>query len=156
MFISHHFSCLLNHQGCRHLTIAVLFVESISRGLSPTLLIMWHVNLIACHVSKQQQQWHSLSRMTVTGTPPLMHRNAWSERRHSSHSPKFMVFFSTFLCTKPLKSTGLRWTDNKDANATMWMDLMKNHKWRFKRSSKFEGYWLKQTMQMYQYNDTVT
>jgi hypothetical protein len=44
--ISCHSSLLRSQQGCQHVMTA-MFVESISRGLSPTFLIIWHVNLIS-------------------------------------------------------------------------------------------------------------
>ena len=65
VFISHHSSLLRNQQGCQHV-ITATFVESISRGLSPTFLKIWQVCLITCLVvSMQQQQWHPTSQMTA-------------------------------------------------------------------------------------------
>ena len=40
----HHSSNNLNQQGCWHLVILVLFVESSSRAFRPTWHIIWHVN----------------------------------------------------------------------------------------------------------------
>jgi hypothetical protein len=66
VFISHHSILLRNQQGCQHVEMTAMFVESISRGLSPTFLKIWYVNHSTCLVvSMQQQQWHPTSRMTV-------------------------------------------------------------------------------------------
>ena len=59
VFISHHSILLRNQQGCQHVVMTATFVESISRGLSPTFLKIWYVNHSTCLVvSMQQQQWH--------------------------------------------------------------------------------------------------
>ena len=67
-FCSHHPFNNLNQQGCWHLVMLVLFVQSISRGFSPWLII-WHVNCTTCHVTMQQQQWRPPSRTTPMWTP---------------------------------------------------------------------------------------
>ncbi len=74
VFISHHSSLLCNQQGCQQEVMTATFVESISRGLSPTLLKIWHVNLITYLVmSMQQQQWHPTSQMTAAMWTPTSH-----------------------------------------------------------------------------------
>ena len=65
VFISHCSSLFLNQQGCRHVMF-VTFVERASRGLSLTFLKMWHVNLITCLVSMQQQNPPSQTMPTRT------------------------------------------------------------------------------------------
>ncbi len=67
VFISHHSILLRNQQGCQHVVMTATFVESISRGLSPTILKIWYVNhsSTCLVVSMQQQQWHPTSRMTA-------------------------------------------------------------------------------------------
>ena len=64
VFCSHHSVHHLKPLGCR--CLIVLFVERVSRGSSPTLLIVWHgVNCTTCRVSMQQQQWHPPSQTTA-------------------------------------------------------------------------------------------
>jgi hypothetical protein len=66
VFNSHHSSLLCNQQGCQQVVMTATFVESISRGLSPMFLKIWHVNLITYLVmSMQQQQWHPTFQMTA-------------------------------------------------------------------------------------------
>ncbi len=58
VFISHHSSLLRNQQGCQHV-ISATFVESISRGLSPTFLKILHVNLVSwCQCSSNSGTEH--------------------------------------------------------------------------------------------------
>lgn len=74
VFFSHHSVHFLYQQGCQHLMLVVLFVGRVSRGFSPTLLTIWHVNLTTCCVSMQWQRRQPPSQTTAKWTPLKCHK----------------------------------------------------------------------------------